>query len=131
VFAYDYPLLGLFWTMIWWFLLFAWIMLLFRVIGDIFRSHDMGGGAKALWAIFVVVVPWLGVLVYLIARGSSMTERDVQRAQERDAAFRSYVQETAGTGGGTADELTKLADLQQRGVITETEFAQQKAKLLA
>ena len=71
--AYDYPLLGLFWTMVFWFLWFAWIMLLFRVIADIFRSHDMGGVAKALWSIFVILVPWLGVLVYLIARGKSMS----------------------------------------------------------
>ena len=71
--AYDYPMLGLFWTMMWWFLWIAWIVLVFRVIADIFRSHDMGGFAKALWAIFVIVVPWLGVFVYLIARGESMT----------------------------------------------------------
>ena len=78
--AYDYPLLGLFWTMMIWFLWIAWIVLLFRVIADIFRSRDLGGGGKALWAIFVIVVPWLGVLVYLIARGDSMTDRDVQPA---------------------------------------------------
>ena len=131
--AYDYPLLGLFWTMMWWFLWIAWIIILFKVITDIFRSHDMGGWGKALWAIFVVLVPWLGVLVYLIARGHSMAERDHERAAAQQDAFRSYVQETAASGGstGTADELAKLADLQAQGVITEAEFAQQKAKLLA
>jgi hypothetical protein len=129
--AYDYPLLGLFWTMMIWFLWIAWIVVLFRVIADIFRSRDLGGGGKALWAIFVIVVPWLGVLVYLIARGHSMTERDVQHAQAQDAAFRSYVQDTASSGSGTADELTKLAGLKAQGVITDAEFAQQKAKLLA
>ena len=130
--AYDYPLLGVFWTMLWWFLLFAWIVLLFRVIGDIFRSRDMGGFAKAIWAIFVVVAPWLGVLVYLIARGGKMAERDYENVRARDEAFREYVQDAAGTGGtSTADELGKLASLHSQGVITETEFAQQKAKLLA
>jgi Short C-terminal domain len=128
--AYDYPLLGVFWTMMFWFLWIAWIVILIRVIADIFRSHDLGGGAKALWAIFVVIVPWLGVLVYLIARGHKMADHDVQQAQAHDAALRSYVQETAGSGG-TADELAKLADLKAQGVITDAEFAQQKAKLLA
>ena len=92
----------------------------------------MGGFAKALWAIFVIVIPWLGVLVYLIARGDAMSERDYEQARAQDAAFRSYVQEAAGSsGGGTADELTKLAELKAQGVLSETEFAQQKAKLLA
>jgi hypothetical protein len=128
--AYDYPLLGLFWTMMIWFLWIAWIVLLIRVIADIFRSKDMGGFAKALWSIFVIVIPWLGVLVYLIARGSSMAERDYEHARAQDAAFRSYVQDAA-SGGSTAEELSKLADLQARGVITDAEFAQQKARLLA
>jgi hypothetical protein len=129
--GYDYPILGLFWTMLWLFLWIAWLMLLFRVIFDIFRSHDMGGVAKALWAIFVVVAPFLGVFVYLIARGRSMTERDVKEAQAQEAAFQSYVRQTAGSGGGTAEELTKLADLKERGVISDAEFEAQKAKLLA
>jgi hypothetical protein len=130
VLAYDYPILGLFWTVLWVFLWVAWIMLLFRVIFDIFRSHDMGGWGKALWAIFVVALPFLGVFVYLIARGSSMARRDLADAQAQEAAFRSYVQDAAGSGG-TADELAKLADLNQRGVISDAEFAQQKSKLLA
>ena len=132
VLGYDYPLLGLFWTMMWWFLLFAWIVVLFQVIADIFRSHDMGGWSKALWAIFVIIVPWLGVLVYLIARGKSMGQRDFEQMKSQDAAFRGYVQDVAGPGGsqGTADELVKLAGLRDQGVITDAEFAQQKAKLL-
>jgi hypothetical protein len=130
VLAYDYPLLGVFWTMMWWFLWIAWIVLLFRVIGDIFRSDDIGGFAKAMWSLFVIILPWLGVLVYLIARGRSMSSRDYQQAQASEAAFRSYVQEAAGSGGGSADELTKLADLRDRGVLSEDEFQQQKAKLL-
>jgi hypothetical protein len=129
--AYDYPIFGVFWTILWFFLWFAWIMLLFRVFVDIFRSHDMGGLAKALWSIFVIIAPFLGVLIYLIARGNSMANRDMQQAQAQEAAFRSYVQDVATTGGGTADELAKLADLKAKGVITDAEFAQQKSKLLA
>lgn len=128
--AADYPLLELFWTMLWFFLWIAWIMLLFRTIGDIFRSRDLGGGGKALWTIFVVVAPFLGVFVYLIARGSAMHERDYERALAQEQAFRSYVQDAA-TPTGSADELVKLADLKERGVITEAEFQTQKAKILA
>ena len=103
--AYDYPLLGLFWTILWFFIWVAWLLLLFKVIFDIFRSRDLGGWGKALWAIFVVIIPWLGVLVYLIARGRSMTERDLERAQEQEAAFRDYVQQTTSSArelGGRA-----------------------------
>ena len=128
--AYDYPLLGLFWTMMWWFLWIAWIVIVFQVIIDIFRSDDMGGFAKALWAIFVIVVPLLGVFVYLIARGGSMRERDVREAQQQNETFRSYVQDAAGTGRSTADELSKLAGLNAQGVLTDAEFAAQKARLL-
>ena len=132
MFAYDYPLLGVFWTMLWFFLWFAWLMLLFRVFADIFRSKDMGGFAKALWSIFVIFVPFLGVLIYVIARGHKMAERDIADAAQSEAAFRSYVQEAAGSGGGgTADELAKLADLKAKGVLTDDEFAQQKARLLS
>jgi len=122
----------MFWTLAFWFLWIAWIMLLFRVLADIFRSRDMGGGGKALWSIFVILVPWLGVLVYMLARGRSMADRDYERAQAQDQAFRAYVTEAAGTsGGGTADELSKLADLKAKGVITDAEFAAQKTKILA
>ena len=130
--AYDYPLLGIFWTMLMFFLWFAWIMLLIRVFADIFRSDDMGGWSKALWSIFVIVVPLLGVLIYLIARGDSMTRRDMAAAQAQDAAFRDYVRDAAGSGGtSAASELAKLAELRDSGVITDVEFDQQKAKLLA
>lgn len=128
--AYDYPLLGLFWTMLWLFLWIAWFFMLFRVIGDIFRSRDLGGFAKAVWLIFVVVLPFLGVLVYVIARGHAMGERDLETARSQEQAFQAYVRDAAGTTG-TADELVKLSDLKERGVITEAEFQQQKAKLLA
>jgi hypothetical protein len=131
VFAYDYPILGVFWSMVWLFLWIAWIFLLFRVIADIFRSHDMSGWGKALWAIFVVVVPFLGVFIYLLARGQGMAERDVAQARSSEAAFQSYVRETAGSDGGTASELSKLADLRAQGVLTDAEFEAQKAKLLS
>ena len=128
--AYDYPILGLFWTMLIFFLWFAWIILLFRVFVDIFRSRDLHGFSKALWSIFVLLVPFLGVFIYLIARGHSMADRDYEQAKAQEQAFQTYVQQAAGTGGGTADELTKLAQLKDQGVISDAEFDQQKAKLL-
>jgi hypothetical protein len=133
VVAYDYPLLGIFWTMLIFFLWFAWIMLLFRIIVDIFRSSDLGGFSKAMWTLFVFILPLLGALVYLIARGDSMAKRDIATAQANEAAFRDYVRDAAGSGGGggTASELAKLAELHSSGVLTDEEFAQQKAKLLA
>jgi hypothetical protein len=128
--AYDYPLLGMFWTMLWFFLWFAWIVLLFKVIADVFRSHDMGGFAKALWLIFVILVPFLGVFIYVIARGRSMGERDMRQAQAQQEAFQSYVRDAAAPTG-PAEELSKLSALRDQGVITDAEFQQQKAKLLA
>jgi ABC-type multidrug transport system fused ATPase/permease subunit len=96
---------------------------------DIFRSHDLSGWAKALWVLFVVILPFLGVLVYLIARGSKMHERAEQQAMRQDKQFRSYVQQSAGTS--SADQLAKLADLRDRGVISAEEFEREKAKVLA
>ena len=127
----DYPLLNLFWTMLELFLWVLWFFLLFRIIVDIFRSDDLGGWGKTLWLIFVIVLPFLGVFVYLIARGSSMGERDARQAQEADAAARAYIQSAAGTSTSTADELAKLASLRDQGVITDAEFAAQKAKVLS
>lgn len=127
------PLLDLFWAMLWFFLFFAWIWLLITIFADIFRSDDLSGWAKAFWTIFVVILPWLGVLVYLIARGGSMQERAMADAAAREKATRQYIQEVSAGGGGasTADELEKLGKLQSQGVITAEEFAAQKAKLLA
>ena len=125
----TYPILDLFWTMLQIFVFIIWIWLLIAIFSDIFRSHDMGGGAKALWFIFVLVVPLLGVLVYLIARGGSMHERAVAQAQRQQHAFDDYVRQTAG-GASQADELAKLADLKAKGVLTDAEFEAQKAKLL-
>jgi len=128
--AYDYPILGVFWTMLIFFLWFAWLMLLFKVFGDIFRSEDLGGFSKGLWTVAVIIFPFLGVFVYVIARGKAMGERDIARARESEAAFRSYVQDAAASSTGTADELARLAQLRDSGVLTDAEFAQQKAKLL-
>ncbi len=115
------------------FLWVIWIWILIMVFIDIFRSHDLSGWGKAGWFLFVLVIPLIGVLVYLIARGGSMHERAVQRAQTQDAEMQAYIRHaSAGNGHGTtADQLTKLADLRDRGVITQAEFDQQKAKILA
>ena len=129
--AYDYPLLGLFWTFLWFFIWIAWIVLLFRVFADLFRNHAMSGWGKALWSIFVILVPFLGVLVYLIAHGHDMQQRDIESAKASEAAFQDYVRSAAGSGGSTAEELAKLADLRDRNVISAAEFESQKAKLLA
>ena len=129
--SYSYPLLGVFWTILEIFLFVIWFWILITVFIDIFRSHDLSGGAKALWFLFVLFIPLIGVLVYLIARGSSMHERAAQQAQQQDEAFRSYVQQAAGEDSNPADQLAKLADLRDRGVITAQEFENQKAKILA
>jgi hypothetical protein len=126
----DFGLWEVFVSMFWFILLFAWIMLLFHIISDIFRDRELGGGAKAMWCILIILVPWLGALVYLIARGNSMTERSVKAAQENEAHMRAYVREAAGTTSA-ADELTKLAQLRDSGAITPEDYEQAKAKVLA
>jgi len=129
--AYTYPLLSIFWTMLEFFLFFLWIWLLIIVFLDIFRSHDLGGLAKALWVIFLIILPFLGVFIYLIARGGKMHERAAEQAQQQQKAFDAYVKQAAGTSGSSVDDLAKLADLKSKGVITDAEFEAQKAKLLA
>ena len=128
--------MDLFWSMLWFFLFFAWIWLLITIFADIFRSDDLSGWGKAFWTIFVVILPWLGVLIYLIARGGSMQERAMAQAVAQEKAQREYIQQVSASSGGassasSADELKKLAELQSSGVITAEEFAAQKAKLLA
>jgi hypothetical protein len=120
-----------FWSMLWFFLFFLWIWLLISIFGDIFRSQDLGGWGKALWIIFVILLPYLGVFVYLIARGGKMHEHAMQAAQAQDEALRTYVQSVASTEGrSAADEIARLADLREKGVITDDEFQQAKAKAL-
>jgi type VI protein secretion system component VasK len=128
--AYDYPAMGIFWSMLWFFIWVIWIMLLFRVIGDIFRSRDLGGFAKVMWLLLVIVVPFFGVFVYMIARGHAMAQHDMDAAQARDEQMRAYVQQAI-PSSGSADELAKLAELNRTGVLTDAEFAQEKAKILA
>ena len=131
--GYDYPLLGMFWTFLWFFIWIAWLFLLFRVFMDIFRSHDLGGWGKALWSIFIILVPFLGTLVYVIARGRGMHDRDMKQAADQQQAFQDYVRQAAAptAGASSAEELAKLADLRDKGVLSPAEFEQQKAKILA
>ncbi len=126
-----YPLLDVFWTMLWFFLWIMWIFLLVRVVMDIFRSRDLGGWGKAGWTALVILLPFLGVFVYLIARGKKMGERDVAEAQTQERAFRSYVRDAAHENGSTADEISKLADLHDHGVISDAEFERGKEKILS
>ena len=123
------PLLDVFLTMMSFFLWVLWFFLLFRIIMDIFRSKDLGGWGKAGWLIFTIILPFLGVFVYLIARGHKMADRDAADAKAQDEASRAYIREAA-NGNGTADDLAKLADLRDRGVISEADFQQGKDKIL-
>jgi hypothetical protein len=128
----SYPALNVFWTILEVFLWVIWIWILIMVFIDIFRSPDLSGGAKALWFVFVLFIPLIGVLVYLIARGGSMHERAAQQAQQQDAEARAYIQQAAASSpASTADQLAKLADLRDRGVISAEEFDREKAKILA
>lgn len=123
------PLLNIFWWMLWFFMFVIWIWLLISIFADIFRS-DISGFGKAAWIFFVIILPFLGVLVYLIANGSKMQERSVKQAADMQQAQDNYIKSVAGSGGGTADELEKLAKLHDSGALTDDEFAAQKAKLL-
>jgi hypothetical protein len=128
--AADYPFLDVFWTILVFFVWVAWFMMLFRVIGDIFRRRDIGGGAKVLWLIFVIVLPFLGVFIYLIGASKGMAERSIEDAQARQQQFDTYVRETA-SSGGVAAEIDKAKQLLDSGAITQAEFDAIKAKALA
>jgi Phospholipase_D-nuclease N-terminal/Short C-terminal domain len=128
----DFSLGDAFLSVLWFCGLLLWIALAVTVFFDIFRSHDLSGWAKALWVLFIIVLPLLGVLIYLIARGSSMHERSARQAQQQEDAFKQYVQQvSAEGGGGSAAELQKAAELREKGVIDEQEFQRLKAKALA
>jgi hypothetical protein len=127
--ASDFGTGQVFLSMLWFFLFFIWIWLLIVVFSDIFRSHDMGGWAKAFWVIGIIILPYLGVFIYLIARGHKMAEHAQQAAAAQDAAAKQYIQQAAGTTS-TADEIQRLADLKAQGVITDAEFEAGKAKAL-
>ena len=117
------------WSMLWFFLFVMWIMLIFSIIGDLFRDHETSGGMKVLWIILLFVLPFLGAFLYLIIRGKGMAERSMAQAKAQEAAVREYVQTAAGTGGGAA-ELQRLADLKASGAITDEEFNKMKAKVI-
>ncbi|MEV6563688.1 SHOCT domain-containing protein [Streptomyces kronopolitis] len=130
----DYPLLNAFWTMCLIFLWVLWLILLFRIIGDIFRSRDINNWAKTGWLVLVIVLPFLGVFIYVIARGHEMSEREYAQAERQQKQLQSYLRDTVGTGDETArhaDSLAKLAELKKHGDITEEEFQKAKAKVLA
>jgi len=132
----SYPMAGVFWSVFIFFLWLIWIWILVWIFIDIFRSHDLSGGGKALWFLFVLFIPLVGVLVYLIVRGGSMHERALRQAQQEDQAAQQYIREAAGTSGpsgtqNSVDQLAKLADLRDRGVISADEFEREKAKVLA
>jgi hypothetical protein len=126
--AADYPFLDVFWTMIIFFSWVIWIWIVITVFADVFRRHDIGGWGKAAWVVFVIVLPFLGVLVYLIAQHDGMRERSVKQAQAQRQAFDEYVREAA---GGSAAEIAKAQELLDAGTITQAEFDALKAKALS
>jgi hypothetical protein len=128
--AADFGTGQVFWSLLWFFLFFIWIWLLIVVFSDIFRSHDIGGFAKTLWVLFVIVVPYLGVFVYLIARGHRMAEHAQQDAAAQQAAFTQAVQQAAGAGPSAADQLAELAELKANGTIDDAEFTRLKAQVV-
>jgi hypothetical protein len=123
------PLFDVFWAMLWFFLFFLWIWLLISLFSDVFRSDDLSGWGKSGWIFFMVIIPWLGALVYVIVRGKSMQDRQISEMARREKASRSYIQDVAGSAS-TADELAMLAALRDSGVLTDQEFAAQKTALL-
>ncbi|MFJ3230949.1 SHOCT domain-containing protein [Streptomyces sp. NPDC086787] len=132
--AYDYPLMSAFWTMLWFFLWILWFILLFRVVVDVFRDDTLSGWAKAGWLLFVVVLPFLGVLVYVIARGRTMGTREMDRARVQQEAFDSYIRRTVEGGANRptgVDELARLSEMRARGDITDEEFTRAKALVLS
>jgi predicted PurR-regulated permease PerM len=126
----SYPLLDVFWTILIIFAWIAWFMLLFRVLGDVFSRHDIGGWSKVLWIIFVIALPFLGVFVYLIAESQGMTERSMESAKANQQEFDDYVRTTA-SNGGPAAEIQSAKQLLDSGAITQPEFDAMKAKALA
>jgi hypothetical protein len=130
--AYDFPLLSAFWTMLVFFLWVLWFVLLFRVITDIFRDDDMSGGAKAGWLVLCVLLPFLGVFVYVIARGRNMGRREAAQARAQQEEFNAYIRQTAAGGRpSSVDELARLSEIRERGDITDEEFSRAKDLVLA
>ena len=122
------PLLHIFWSIFMVFLLVSWIWVIVGVIGDVFRSDNLSGGAKALWVLGIIVVPWVGVLAYLVIRGEGMAKRNLQAAAEAEKMRHAYIRDAVGSS--VAEELSKLAELKDKGVITDAELQAQKTRLL-
>jgi hypothetical protein len=131
VLATDYPFLDLMWTMVIFFVWILWIWLLFTVFADIFRRNDISGLAKTGWIVFAILLPFLGVFIYLITQNVGMTERNLQRARAQRDQFDDYVVQTAGGGGGAAAEIDRAKQLLDSGAITQAEFDALKQKALA
>ena len=127
--AADYPFLDVMWTMVVFFVWISWFMLLFRVVGDIFRRHDLGGGGKVLWLIFVIALPFLGVFVYLIGQSKGMTERSIEQVRAQQSQMDDYVRSVASSGGAAA-EIERAKGLLDSGAITQSEFDAIKTKAL-
>jgi Short C-terminal domain/Phospholipase_D-nuclease N-terminal len=131
----SHPLLNAFWMIFWFFIWVMWLILLFRIIADIFTDRELGGWGKVGWTLLVLLVPFIGIFIYLVARGDRMSERAQTHAEQNQQAFDDYVRRTAGSsasqGGGTVDQLARLADLKSSGAISDAEFQQAKQKLLA
>ncbi|WP_225848854.1 SHOCT domain-containing protein [Streptomyces sp. HPF1205] len=131
--AYSYPVLGAFWTVMWVFLWVLWLFLLFRVIADLFRDDTLGGGAKTGWLLFVILLPFLGVFVYLVVRGKDMGARETRHAREQREEFDAYVRRTAAGGPeerSHVDELARLSEIHDRGALSDSEFERAKEKIL-
>ncbi|MEU2900576.1 SHOCT domain-containing protein [Streptomyces sp. NPDC001273] len=129
--AYDYPLLGAFWTIMWIFLWIIWIVLLFRVVVDIFRDDELSGWGKTGWLVFTIVLPFLGVFVYVLARGKGMGARERAHSRAQQEQMDRYIRETAGSPGTTGtDELARLSEIRARGDITDEEYQRAKEKIL-
>lgn len=135
ILAYDYPVLGAFWTVMWIFLWVLWLLLLFRIIIDVFRDHEMSGWAKALWLIALIVFPFIGALVYVITRGRGMGEREIKHARAQQEEVDAYIRRTAtGTqavAGGHVDDLSRLAELRDRGALSDDEYQRAKERILS
>jgi hypothetical protein len=131
VFAADYPFLNIFWTMIIFFAWVIWIWMMIAILGDVFKRRDMSGWGKAGWTVFLIVLPFLGALIYLISNHDGMADRNVQEAQAARAEFDDYVKTAANNGGGAAAEIEKAKGLLDSGAIDQAEYDAIKAKALA
>jgi hypothetical protein len=119
-----------FWSFLWFFLFFIWIMLIFSLFGDIMRSHDLSGWGKAIWSIFIIFLPFIGIFAYLIVRGGGMADRQMESAKSAQKAQQDYIRDAAGSGDDAADQLSKLADLHAAGKLDDAEYASAKAKVI-